>query len=85
MKKKNPMIELAMARPKECINIAYVPKTNASNIAPMADMERQKASEASRKEKSPGSLSRNNSGMNSWIKAAEQDCAMAMVFVIINA
>ena len=85
MKKSNPMTELAMARPKECINIAYVPMTNASTITPMADMERQKASEASRKEKFPGFLSRNNSGINSWIKTAEQDCTMAMVFVIINA
>ena len=85
MKKNNPRTELAMARPQECINTAYVPITNASTIAPIADMERQKASEASRKEKSPASLSRNNSGMNNWIKAAEQDCTMAMVFVIINA
>ena len=53
MKKHNPMTELAMARFKEGINTAYVPVTNASIIAPMADMQRQKASEASRKEKSP--------------------------------
>ena len=85
MKKNNPMTELAMASPNECINTAYVPITNASTIAPMADMEKQKASEASRKEKSPRFCSSNNSGMNRWIKAAEQDCAMAMVFVIINA
>ena len=45
MKKSNPMTELAMARPKECINTAYVPKTNASTVAPKADMEKQKASE----------------------------------------
>ena len=51
MKKHSPMTELAMARFKECINTAYVAVTNASIIAPMADMDRQKASEASRKEK----------------------------------
>ena len=87
MKKSNPMTELAMARPKECINTAYVPKTNASTVAPKADMEMQKASEANRKEKSPRFCSWNNSGMNRWIKAAEQDSkhSMAMVFVIINA
>ena len=38
MKKNNPMIELAIAGPKERINKAYVPKTNASTIAPMADV-----------------------------------------------
>nr|POF06284.1 hypothetical protein CFP56_79022 [Quercus suber] len=51
----------------------------------MEDMEAKKASEASRKEKSPGFCLSNNSGMNRWKKAAEQDCTMAMVFVIINA
>lgn len=43
MKKHNPMRQLEMARSKECINTAYVPVTNAITIAPMADMERQKA------------------------------------------
>ena len=58
MKKNNPiMTQLEMARPKECINTANVAVTNASNIVPMADMEWQKASEASRKVKRPGLLS----------------------------
>ena len=86
MKKNNPITELAMARFKECINTAYVPVTNASIIAPMANMESQKASEASTKGKSPIRFaSWNDSGMNRWIKAAEQDCTMATVFVITNA
>ena len=85
MKKSNPMTELAMARPQECINTAYVPITNASIIAPIAHMEEQKASEARRKEKSPRFRSSNNSGVNRLTKTAEQDCTMAMVFVIINA
>ena len=43
MKKNNPMMtQLEMARPKECINTANVAVTNVSNIAPMADMERQR-------------------------------------------
>ena len=84
MKKHNPMRQLEMARSKECINTAYVPVTNAITIAPMAYMERWKA-KASRKEKSPRFWWGNNSGMNRWMKAAEQDSTMAMIFVITKA
>ncbi len=57
MKKHKPMTQVAMARSKECIKTAYVPMTNANTVAPMADMVRQKAIEASRKEKAPGFFS----------------------------
>ena len=38
MKKPNAMIQVAMARFKECANTAYVPVANANTIAAMANM-----------------------------------------------